>query len=126
MTILLALALLLQLTGPAIAPAPELRVGLATYYDAGVMERVWQYRQTHLAPCPECVGRAALLDCADLGRRVWVNNGSEWAGPLHVIDCAQAGHRAMLIARGWVVDLEYELAVRWGMRGPLPVRVVVN
>lgn len=97
--------------------------GQATYYDPGLMERVWEARRGEITPCPECVGYAALLDEEDLGKQVWVTDGHEWVGPLLVIDCASPRHRAMLRSREWVIDLPWWLAQRWGMRGPIIVAV---
>ena len=95
--------------------------GQATYYSSdSIFTEVWRNRQAVVQPCNGCVGFAALLDCNDLGTRVWVSNGIEWVGPLLVIDCADKRHRDMLLRRGWVVDL---LADRWGMQGPIEVEV---
>lgn len=52
-------------------------------------------------------------------RRVWLQRpGRDVEGPFLVVDCAQRNHRAALIERGWVVDVDWETAQRWGMRGP--------
>ena len=29
-----------------------------------------------------------------------------------------------LLARNWVVDVDYDTAMRWGMRGPVPVTIL--
>lgn len=99
--------------------------GNATYYNDGIFERVWQYRQTYLPPCAECVGFAAMIDPADLGRKIWVTYHGETIGPLYVIDCAEAKHRANRKARGDVVEVEAWLGRRWHMDvlGRIPVVV---
>jgi hypothetical protein len=67
----------------------------------------------------------ALLNCRDLGRRVWVERRGEVVGPLLVVDCAGRRHAAALRARGWVVDLPWELGrLRWRLIGPRASRQV--
>lgn len=92
-------------------------VGLATYYAPGVMEKVIVNRERwgHLPDCPECQGYVALLYKADLGRTVCVNTGKGTFGPYMVADVAAAHHRATLIAKGWILDAEYNLWVQWGL-----------
>lgn len=81
--------------------------GLATYYNPGIFEQVIANRerwgQINRDDCPKCVGYAALLWPADLGRMVCVDG----FGPLLVVDMAAAHHRAGLIAKGWVIDLDW-------------------
>lgn len=83
--------------------------GLATYYSPGVFEKVIknQLRYGNIQPdaCPDCVGYAALLWPADVGRVVCVNG----YGPLLVVDNASNAHRPGLIARGWIVDIQWEV-----------------
>lgn len=103
--------------------------GDATYYHPGIFERVVANRLAwgHIEPCAECIGYVALLDAESIGRRVWLQRpGEPVEGPFLVADCAAAGHRAALRARGWVVDVDYETAQRWQMRGPVPVTVLTE
>ena len=102
------------------SPLPQ--TGLATYYAPGMMEYVAGYRQTQgqLPACPECVGTVALLRAGDIGRKVWLQApDGERVGPYMVIDCARRQDVDPLLARGWVVDVSYELGQAWGMNRPL-------
>ena len=102
------------------SPLPQ--TGLATYYAPGMMEYVAGYRQTQgqLPACPECVGTVALLRAGDIGRKVWLQQtDGERVGPFLVIDCARRQDVDPLVARGWVVDVSYELGQAWAMNGPL-------
>lgn len=112
MTPLLALALL--------------TAGDATYYAPGVMDEVYANRLAwgQVQPCPACVGYVALMDSRDIGRLVWLDWGDVTEGPYQVIDCAAAQHRAGLVARGRVVEVDYATALRHRMAGPVPVRVL--
>ena len=91
--------------------------GFATRYDADVMERSYQnhLRMGHVTPCPECVGRVALLDCSRLDDRVWLRVDGEWTGPIHVTDCAAGHDRDGLEKRRWAVDLSWPLAKLFGV-----------
>lgn len=102
------------------------RRGRAMYYNPGIMEQVLSFRLQagHVSACPECVGHVALLGREDLNRKVWI----EWAdgdveGPFLVIDVAAKQHVASLLSRNWVVDVDYQTAMRRGMNRPLPVTV---
>ena len=102
------------------SPLPQ--TGLATYYAPGMMEYVAGYRQTQgqLPACPECVGTVALLRAGDIGRKVWLQaSDGERVGPFLVIDCARRQDVAPLVARGWAVDVSYELGQAWRMNRPL-------
>jgi hypothetical protein len=102
------------------SPLPQ--TGLATYYAPGMMEYVEGYRQTQgqLPACPECVGTVALLRAGDIGRKVWLQQTEgERIGPFLVIDCARRQDVAPLVARGWAVDVSYELGQAWEMNRPL-------
>jgi len=78
--------------------------GLATYYNAGVFERVLAVRGIAEDACPDCDGYAAMLYVGDLGRVVCVGDLR-----LLVVDVAADHHRAGLIADGWIVDLQWEV-----------------
>lgn len=79
--------------------------GLATFYSAGVFERVVknQIANGSIQPdaCPQCVGWAAMLWPGDVGRVVCVEGLRLW-----VVDVAAAHHRAGLQRRGWVIDID--------------------
>ena len=115
---ILSLALLITttLTNPP-------RTGQATYYNPSIFDLVWQYRSTYMEPCDECVGFIALLDAKDMGRQVWVEHEGDLYGPYYVVDCAAPQHRRALANRGWVADLEWELAQELDMRGPIDVTI---
>ena len=98
------------------------QTGLATYYASGMMEYVEGYRrsQGQLPTCPECIGTVALLRAGDIGRKVWLQpRDGERVGPFLVIDCARRQDVAPLAARGWAVDVSYELGQAWAMTRPL-------
>jgi len=108
------------LVAAALLTAPDVQVGWATYYAPGLMEQVAGNRLTwgQINLCSDCVGYVALLDPRDIGRRVWVKYGHRWEGPFLVVDCAQAAHREGLIARDWVVDVDWQTSQRWRLRQP--------
>jgi hypothetical protein len=102
------------------SPLPQ--TGLATFYASGMMEYVAGYRQSQgqLPSCPECVGTVALLRAGDIGRKVWLQPpDGERVGPFLVIDCARRQDVDPLVARGWAVDVSYELGQAWAMNRPL-------
>ncbi len=114
------LALALGLLTFFVTPRPV--TGQATYYAPDVMRQVYAYRLRvgDVRACPECVGMVALLRPEHIGRKVWLEhpNGSI-IGPLLVVDCARQQDMAGLLRRKWVVDVSWELARQWRMRGPL-------
>lgn len=100
-----------------------LLTGLLTFYAPHVMERVAAYRGLDTA-CPECIGYAATVDPAYLGRRIWIARpGHRPEGPFLVVDCGNAAHRAQQQARGLIAEVDYPTARRWNMRGPIRARV---
>ncbi len=95
--------------------------GKAMFYNPGVMETVLENRlDTGVVDhCPECVGFVAMLRAGDLNRRVWIQlSDSTVEGPFQVIDAADQKHVHMLLDKMWVVDVDYETAMRWRMAGP--------
>jgi hypothetical protein len=104
---------------------PAMTAGLITFYARGVMEEVYRNRLTwkQVAPCPECVGMAAVLDCGRLGDRVWLAGPDGWEGPFLVVDCSNAAHLAAQRARGLMAEVSWEQAQEWHMRGPIEGRV---
>jgi len=101
--------------------------GKAMYYNPGIMDQVLEYRLAlgQVAPCHECVGYVALLRSGDLNRKVWIEWGQgDVEGPFLVIDVAATQHVPMLLARQWVVDVDYATALRRSMYGPVFVRVL--
>uniref|UniRef100_A0A7C1K0Z8 Uncharacterized protein n=1 Tax=Caldilinea aerophila TaxID=133453 RepID=A0A7C1K0Z8_9CHLR len=116
----------LQLSPPYSEPTPLPITGLAMYYAPQVMDRVELYRErvNQIEACEECIGRVALLRAGDLGRLVWIQVGDGIVeGPFQVLDVAARHHIPDLLRRNWVVDVDYETARRWGMRGPIEVTV---
>jgi hypothetical protein len=95
--------------------------GKAMYYNPGVMEKVVENRLKfkRIEICEECIGRVAMLRFGDVNRKVWLQfYGSHLEGPFHVTDTAATQHVGMLLARDWVLDVDYQTAQRWGMRMP--------
>jgi hypothetical protein len=55
---------------------------------------------------------------------VWIEHGGTVYGPYLVIDAAQRGaHYEAREAEGKVIEVSYEQAQAWGMKGPMKVRV---
>ncbi len=97
--------------------------GMATYYGPGVMEEVVFNRNMDLRGY---IGGVALNRAEDLGRVVWLERGSEITGPWLVVDCAQAGEHYLNRENAdppLVVEVPWEQAEKWQMRGPTQVRV---
>ena len=95
--------------------------GKAMYYNPGVMKTVIESRRRfdHIEPCAECIGYVAMLRYGDLDRKVWLQTGPFTVeGPFHVVDAAATQHVDQLLARDWVVDVDYRTAQRWGFRMP--------
>ncbi len=115
-----------QLTPPYSEPSPLPASGLAMYYAPNVMDSVALYRErvSNIEECEECIGQVALLRAGDIGRHVWIQVGEgPVEGPFQVLDVAGRHHIPDLLRRNWVVDVDYETAMRWGMRGPIEVTV---
>lgn len=95
--------------------------GKAMFYNPGVMEIVLENRlDTRVVNhCHECVGYVAMLRSGDLNRRIWIQlSDSTVEGPFQVVDAADQKHVEMLLGKSWVVDVDYETAMRWKMAGP--------
>jgi len=115
-----------QLSPPYSEPTPLPVTGLAMYYAPSVMEGVASYREraNQIEECDECVGRVALLRAGDIGRHVWIQVGDGAVeGSFQVLDVAGRHHIPALLRRNWAVDVDYETAMRWGMRGPIEVTI---
>ena len=101
--------------------------GRAMYYNPGIMEIVLGNRLAagNVAVCNECIGYAAMLRVGDLNRKVWIQRrDGTIEGPFHVIDAADVKHIDLLLGRDWVIDVDYETAMRWRMAGPRDVIVL--
>ncbi len=124
--LLLSLSLLLSPLIPWHMHTPLPASGKASYYAAGVMRRVAEYRLRvgDIKPCPECIGYVAMMRKGDLGRRVWIEREGIVSGPYLVVDVAAPRDFASVIGRGIIVEVDYALAMSWGMRGPVAVRVL--
>jgi len=97
--------------------------GLATYYNPGIFQQVVVNRERwgQVPECPECDGYAAMLLPADLGRVVCVEGLR-----LLVVDVAAAHHRGGLVAKGWIIDLDWPVWEALGYpRRPVTVKVEV-
>lgn len=107
--------------GSGTPPIPKIErtqlpaTGLATYYNAGIFERVVrnQVANGSLRPdaCPDCVGYAALLWPSDVGRVVCVQGLR-----LLVVDNAADAHRPGLIKRDWLIDVDRATWLRLGWK----------
>lgn len=108
-------------------PPPAIITGYATHYARGLMQVVYANRLLfrHVTPCAECVDFAAMIDRADLGKRIRVRNVAtgEVSPVLLVIDCAASHDIDYLRQRGIVVEVSWEQAQLWGMTGPIAVEV---
>lgn len=80
-------------------------VGYATYYSPGIFEKVvknqLRWGAIQADGCPDCDGYAAMLWPSDVGRVVCVEGLRLW-----VVDNAADKHRAGLIKRGWLIDVD--------------------
>jgi hypothetical protein len=115
-----------QLKPPYSEPTPLPVSGLAMYYAPNVMDSVAAYRErvNKIEQCEECIGQVALLRAGDIGRQVWIQVGDQAVeGPFQVLDVAGRHHIPDLLRRNWVVDVDYDTALRWGMRGPIEVTI---
>ncbi len=95
--------------------------GKATYYAPRLMEEVAANRG--MTPGYH-VGFVAMNRAGDLGRTVWIEHDGVVHGPFLVVDVAQEGaHYQAREERGYVIEVSWEQAQLWGMRGPIKVRV---
>lgn len=106
--------------------------GEATYYASGVMATVAANRGLVAEPgefpawleTQGYVGAVALNRAGDLGRQVWLQGPAGLVeGPFLVIDCAHPDLWLDREQRGRVVEVDWETARRWQMRGPVVVQV---
>ena len=96
------------------------------YYNPDVFVRVMDFRfkSNHISECDECIGYVALLRGGDLDRRVWLQReGQRMEGAFWVGDAAAFKHIPALLSRNWVVDVDYDTAMRWRMAGPVSITV---
>ena len=106
--------------------------GWATYYADGVMARVAVNRgyihQVDEFPAflegRGYVGAVALNRMGDLGRSIWLERDpGEVEGPFLSLDCAALEDYGRRVKRLRIVEVDWTTSRRWGMRGPVPVRV---
>jgi len=78
--------------------------------------------------CADCIGYVAIIDCDRIGERVWLRRpGTIAEGPYAIADCAHSRHVSKLVARNWVVDVDWETAIRWDMHAPIrDVKVITE
>lgn len=117
-----------------IPTSEELVEGQATYYAEGVMAKV-AVNRGYIADVADyrawleregLVGTVALNAAGDLGRWVYLEGPQGVEGPFLSIDCAQRDHYVDRVRRGRVVEVDWWTAQRWGMRGPVAVRVLFS
>jgi len=104
-------------------PSPLPVHGEILYYNPGIMDKVWRNKYINLKYpiCNECVGFVAMMRNGDLQSKICIqrDGSSEIEGPFHVIDVAGESAKSALIARGWIVDVDWNTSRAWGMRGPI-------
>lgn len=118
-------------TGWAQPTAAEQLEGEATFYAQGMMSRVAVNRGLIDFPgdlarwlrMEGAVGAVALNRAGDLYRHVWIDGPLGIEGPFVAIDCSQREHYEDREARGRVVEVDWVTKERWGMAGPVAVRV---
>jgi hypothetical protein len=95
--------------------------GLATFYSKGTMEQVAHNRGISLDGAVDYV---AMNRAGDLHRLVWIEYEGRLYGPYRVADCAGRGRDYQMRERlGRIVEVSWEQAQAWEMRGPGEVRV---
>jgi hypothetical protein len=101
-------------------PAPEHSRGAAVFYGPGMMEGTARWRGMDLS---NYLGGVALMSPADIGQTVWLKRpGEAWEGPYLVVDCAARQDMwPVIMARGEVVEVDFDTATRWGMVTPVNV-----
>ena len=111
-----------QLTPSYKGTSPLPAKGKAMYYGSGVMENVYQNRINwgQIDICNECIGYVALLRKGDINKRVYIKLpfGNTYEGPYQVIDVAGRNDVGDLFARGWVVDVGYNVWQAWAKKYP--------
>jgi len=127
MVLLMALLLL-----PWDQPTPGVSIdGKATYYSARLLEEVASNRGMELG---DHIGFAAMNRKGDLGKVIYVEYlgkdkelYGKIIGPLLVVDVAQEGaHYEEREGKNLIVELSFEQAMEWNMKGPIPVRVYLE
>ena len=91
----------------------------------GVAERVYANRLAwrQVKPCASCIGLIAMMRRGDLGRKVWLEHDGQRSGPYLCVDVANPAAFGKRLAIGDLVELDWQTAQRWQMRGPVMVRV---
>jgi hypothetical protein len=107
--------MILAVTLPGLVPVTE---GEATRYNPGIMTQVVENRVKwgHIDLDVPHFGYVALSDKGYIGERAWI----EWpdgrlTGPYLVADCGARHDLPALDAKGFAVDLSWELAVQFGV-----------
>lgn len=111
--------LLLLLAWYTPTPEPYLE-GKATYYRAGLMEQVAQTNGYDLSGYK---GGVAPNRMADKGREVWIEVEGRLYGPFLAVDCAAQHDYQTREDKGLIIEVDYQWAMRWHMKGPIPVTV---
>ncbi len=90
---------------------PQYTVGVATYYQPGIMETVVENRGMSL---DGYVDGIVLMTCAHVGESVWVKRGSlGWEGPFLVVDCGQPDGQWAYSQYQLHVEVDYDRWVQW-------------
>jgi len=127
----------MSLDPPYSSPSNLPASGKAMYYSRGVMDTAMaNQRKNYPGKIPDGLsmqnkgkykGFVALLRAGDIGREVYITNPktNQVEGPFLVVDVAAMHDIPSLLQRNWVVDVDYDTAVRWGMAGVGPAKVSV-
>lgn len=112
-----ALAVFAALCLPALVAQTKVAEGTAARFDEGVMPGVVANRLAWGDVTRDQVDRAAgfvaLLDCGQLGRFVWLEQGERVDGPYLVTDCVAEAHRPLWKEWERAVDLDWAVALDW-------------
>lgn len=90
---------------------PQYTVGVATYYQPGIMQTVVENRGMSLSGYVDGI---VLMTCAHVGESVWVRRGSlGWEGPYLVVDCGQPDGTWGYSQYRLHVEVDYNRWVQW-------------
>ena len=108
---------------------PDAIRGVATFYAPNVMDRVVKNRISWGQLPEDIVGPfVAVRDCDKIGRKAWIRWEARGTleGPFIVADCANPADWSYLSRIRFAVDVEWSIAERHEMLGPVPVTVFVE
>lgn len=94
---------------------PKHTIGVATYYEPGVMDMVVANRGMSLKGY---VGGLVMMTCAHIGDSVWVRrSGHGWEGPYLVVDCSQPFDVWIIAQNKLHIEVDYDRWVAWNASG---------